>query len=120
MVLLRSQFLTIARARACGAPPARAIAAMLISKMFADWAGAVAHATGRPLTFSITVLVIVVWAFSGCLIRFSDAWQGIVNTGTTKVNYEMVFVYENRQNRNGSPRKAKLDEVVGASAAQNT
>jgi low affinity Fe/Cu permease len=32
---------------------------MLISKMFADWAGAVAHATGRPLTFSITVLVVV-------------------------------------------------------------
>ena len=36
MVLLRSLFLTIARARAFGAPPARAISAMLISKMFAD------------------------------------------------------------------------------------
>ena len=93
---------------------------MLISRIFADWAGAVAHAAGRPLTFSISVLIVALWALSGPVFGFSDTWQLIINTGTTIVTFLMVFLIQNTQNRDGAAIQAKLDELIRASAAQNT
>jgi low affinity Fe/Cu permease len=96
------------------------MSSMLISRIFADWAGAVAHAAGRPLTFSISVLIVALWALSGPVFGFSDTWQLIINTGTTIVTFLMVFLIQNTQNRDGAAIQAKLDELIRASAAQNT
>lgn len=93
---------------------------MSISKLFADLAQSVAHATGRPLTFAVSVIVIIVWALSGPFFSFSDTWQLIINTGTTVVTFLMVFLIQNTQNRDGAAIQAKLDELIRASAAQNT
>ena len=92
---------------------------MPISKIFADFAGAVAHAAGRPLVFALSVLVIVVWAATGPFFGFSDTWQLIINTGTTIVTFLMVFLIQNTQNRDGAAIQTKLDELIRASAAQN-
>ena len=92
---------------------------MPISKIFADFAGAVAHAAGRPLTFFLSVFVILVWAVTGPLFGFSDTWQLIINTGTTIVTFLMVFLIQNTQNRDGAAIQTKLDELIRASAAQN-
>ena len=83
---------------------------MPISKVFAELASAVAHATGKPLTFALCVIVIVLWAVSGPLFGFSDTWQLIVNTGTTIVTFLMVFLIQNTQNRDGAAIQTKLDE----------
>ncbi|WP_046864069.1 low affinity iron permease family protein [Microvirga massiliensis] len=93
---------------------------MSMSKTFGDVAEAVAHATGRPLTFAVCVLVVLVWAVSGPFFHFSDTWQLIINTGTTIVTFLMVFLIQNTQNRDGAAIQAKLDEIIRASAAQNT
>ena len=92
---------------------------MSISKLFSDFAEAVAHASGRPLTFAASVAIIVIWALTGPFFGFSDTWQLIINTGTTIVTFLMVFLIQNTQNRDGAAIQTKLDELIRASAAQN-
>jgi low affinity Fe/Cu permease len=92
---------------------------MSMSQAFADFASRVAHAAGRPLTFTICLALIVLWAAAGPLFGFSDSWQLVVNTGTTIITFLMVFLIQNTQNRDGAAIQAKLDELIRASAAQN-
>jgi low affinity Fe/Cu permease len=92
---------------------------MSASKLFTAWATSVSRATGKPLTFALSALVVVVWAASGPFFGFSDTWQLIINTGTTIVTFLMVFLIQNTQNRDGAAIQAKLDELIRASAAQN-
>ena len=89
------------------------------SKMFTAFAGAVARATGKPLTFALSVVLIIVWAITGPFFGFSDTWQLVINTGTTIVTFLMVFLIQNTQNRDGAAIQTKLDELIRASAAQN-
>src|SRR5690349_17770852 len=85
---------------------------MPISKLFTDFAGTVAHAAGRPLTFALSVIVIVVWAVSGPVFGFSDTWQLVINTATTIVTFLMVFLIQNTQNRDSEAMQVKLDELI--------
>ncbi len=91
----------------------------MISRVFTSFSNWVAQVSGRPITFAICLVVIVIWAFSGPFFGFSDTWQLIVNTGTTIVTFLMVFLIQNTQNRDGAAIQAKLDELIRASAAQN-
>jgi low affinity Fe/Cu permease len=92
---------------------------MSLSRSFSDFAGATARLTGRPATFAACVVVILLWAATGPVFRFSDTWQLIINTGTTIVTFLMVFLIQNTQNRDGAAIQTKLDELIRASAAQN-
>jgi low affinity Fe/Cu permease len=94
-------------------------AQMSLSRNFTDFAEHVAHATGKPITFALCVIVVVLWAVTGPLFQFSDAWQLVINTGTTIVTFLMVFLIQNTQNRDGAAIQTKLDELIRASAAQN-
>ena len=76
---------------------------------FAKWT---ARASGRPMTFTVAVLVIAVWAITGPVFGFSDAWQLIINTGTTIVTFLMVFLIQNTQNRDAEAIQIKLDELI--------
>src|SRR5216117_2224823 len=92
---------------------------MSISKLFTRFANAVARTTGKPITFALCCLIIVVWAVTGPIFGFSDTWQLIINTGTTIITFLMVFLIQNTQNRDGAAIQTKLDELIRASAAQN-
>jgi low affinity Fe/Cu permease len=81
-------------------------------KLFTRIATMIATAAGQPLTFILAVAIIVVWAVSGPLFRWSDTWQLVVNTGTTIVTFLMVFLIQNSQNRDGAAMQAKLDELL--------
>ena len=89
------------------------------SKAFTSFAAAVARATGKPLTFALSVVLIIVWAVTGPFFGFSDTWQLVINTGTTIVTFLMVFLIQNTQARDGAAIQTKLDELIRASAAQN-
>jgi len=80
--------------------------------LFARTANAVAHASGRPSTFALCCLVVIVWAASGPMFHYSDTWQLVINTGTTIVTFLMVFLIQNTQNRDGAALQAKLDELI--------
>jgi low affinity Fe/Cu permease len=90
-----------------------------MSRLFSSFAEAIARASGKPLTFAASVVLIIVWALSGPAFGFSDTWQLVINTGTTIVTFLMVFLIQNTQNRDGAAIQAKLDELIRASAAQN-
>ena len=81
---------------------------------FTRFATAAARATGRPGTFVLAVLIIVVWAFTGPIFGFSDTWQLIINTGTTIVTFLMVFLIQNTQNRDSEAMHVKMDELTRA------
>jgi len=76
---------------------------------FATWT---AGATGRPMTFILACLIIVVWGVTGPLFGYSDTWQLVINTGTTIVTFLMVFLIQNTQNRDSKATQLKLDELI--------
>lgn len=86
---------------------------------FTKFSTAVAEYSGRPVTFALAVATIVVWGITGPLFGFSEAWQLVVNTGTTIVTFLMVFVLQNSQNRDAKAVQAKLDELILTSSAEN-
>ena len=92
---------------------------MSASKVFTHFSNAVAHAAGKPITFVVCVLSIVLWAASGPIFGFSDTWQLIINTSTTIITFLMVFLIQNTQNRDGAAMQAKLDELIRASESRN-
>jgi low affinity Fe/Cu permease len=77
--------------------------------------------SGRPVTFALAALTIVVWGATGPLFNYSDTWQLVINTGTTIVTFLMVFIIQNTQNRDGAAIQAKLDELIRSNkTAQNS
>jgi len=85
-----------------------------MDRFFTQVAGKCAHWMGQPLAFIISTLLIVLWAFSGPPLHYSDTWQLIVNTATTVLTFLAVFLIQNSQNRDGAAIQAKLDEILRA------
>ncbi len=91
-----------------------------MKRTFADIATAIAHRSGRPITFLLAAFIVIVWAVTGPMFHYSDTWQLVINTGTTIITFLMVFIIQNTQNRDSAAVQAKLDELIRVSAAQNT
>lgn len=85
-----------------------------MEKLFTKIANAVAHASGKPVTFILCCGIILAWAVSGPVFGFSDTWQLVINTGTTIVTFLMVFLIQNTQNRDTQALQIKLDELIRA------
>ena len=84
------------------------------SSVFTRFARWISAATGRPVTFTLAVLIIVLWSITGPFFGFSDTWQLVINTGTTIVTFLMVFLIQNTQNRDTEALQIKLDELIRA------
>jgi low affinity Fe/Cu permease len=78
---------------------------------FAKWTSRI---TGRPVAFVVCVAIIVIWATTGPIFKFSDTWQLVINTGTTIITFLMVFLIQNTQNRDSEAIHLKLDELIRA------
>jgi low affinity Fe/Cu permease len=89
---------------------------MIATNGFNRFANRVARSAGNSSSFGLAVLVIVGWAVTGPLFRFSDTWQLAINTGTTIVTFLMVFLIQNTQNRDSLATQMKLDEIIRATA----
>jgi low affinity Fe/Cu permease len=81
---------------------------------FSWFARETSHVAGSPITFLLAVLLIIVWAATGPLFRYSDTWQLVINTGTTIVTFLMVFLIQNTQNRDSLAVQIKLAELIVA------
>lgn len=85
-----------------------------VSDTFDKLAQWTAHHAGRPSSFALAVVAIVVWGASGPLFGWSDTWQLVINTGTTIVTFLMVFLIQNTQNRDTQALQLKIDELIRA------
>jgi len=89
------------------------------SHLFSRFASTMSELSGRPVTFSLAVGLVFLWAVTGPIFGFSETWQLVINTATTIVTFLMVFVLQNSQNRDGRALQAKIDELILTSQAQN-
>ncbi len=87
---------------------------------FSKFARAVAFGSGRPITFGLACLIILLWGVTGPLFHFSDTWQLVINTSTTIITFLMVFLIQNTQNRDSQATQLKLDELIRAVEGAHT
>jgi len=81
---------------------------------FGKFAASSSQYLGSKWAFILAIAIIVVWALTGPIFRYSDTWQLIINTGTTIVTFLMVFLIQNTQNRDARAIHLKLNELIHA------
>lgn len=79
----------------------------LTADMVTKWAGSPPAVIG-------SVLIVLLWAVTGPMFGFSDTWQLVINTGTTILTFNMVFLIQTTQNRDSRAVHVKLDEIIDA------
>src|SRR5436190_10178584 len=83
-----------------------------MKELFRKFAQTVSTVVGSSWAFILAVAIVVVWAATGPLFRFSNTWQLVINTGTTIITFLMVFLIQNTQNRDNKAIHLKLDELI--------
>ncbi|MGX5818038.1 low affinity iron permease family protein [Chitinophaga lutea] len=81
---------------------------------FERLSSSVTAVTGTPWAFLIATAVIIIWAITGPIFKFSDTWQLVINTGTTIITFLMVFVIQKSQNKDSKSIQLKLNELIAA------
>jgi low affinity Fe/Cu permease len=71
--------------------------------------------TGSPWAFIIALVLIIVWAVTGPIFKFSDTWQLVINTSTTIITFLMVFIIQQTQNKDTTAIHLKLNELIASS-----
>ena len=84
--------------------------------LFDRMAERASRAAGNAWAFGIAVSILVVWALTGPLLKFSNTWQLIINTGTTIVTFLMVFLIQHSSNKDSEAIQIKLDELLSATS----
>ena len=74
---------------------------------------------GRSYAFISALIIVIVWAITGPFFHYSDAWQLVINTGTTIVTFLAVFLMQHTQVKDTLAIQLKLDELIRASKASN-
>lgn len=82
------------------------------AKFFDRLANQVTRISGKPMAFIMAVVLILVWALTGPIFKFSDTWQLVINTGTTIITFLMVFIIQQTQNKDTIALHLKLNELI--------
>jgi len=74
----------------------------------------VSCAFGSPWALATAVALVTAWALTGHYFDYSDAWQLVINTGTTIVTFLMAFLIQATQYRESKALHLKIDELIRA------
>lgn len=85
-----------------------------VRSVFRSLATQSALALGSPWAFAVAVGLVLAWAATGPYFGYSEAWQLVINTGTTIATFLLVFVLQNTQIRDTKALNLKLDELLRA------
>jgi low affinity Fe/Cu permease len=66
------------------------------------------------MAFGLAIGIIVIWALTGPLFRYSNAWLLVINTVASIITFLMIFLIRNAQNRESEAVQLKLDELIRA------
>jgi len=91
-----------------------------MKEAFRRAASKVSGAAGNSSTFLGALLIVLIWAATGPIFKFSNTWQLVINTGTTIITFLMVFLIQNTQNRDSKAMQLKLDELIRSGQARNS
>jgi low affinity Fe/Cu permease len=91
-----------------------------MNELFRKFSQLMSQAVGSYWAFILATTVIVIWALTGPLFKYSDTWQLVINTGTTIITFLMVFLIQNTQNRDAKAIHLKLDELIKGVAGART
>lgn len=81
---------------------------------FERFSSSVTRLTGSTGAFIIAFSLVLIWAVCGPVFHFSEAWQMVINTGTTIITFLMVFIIQKAQNKDSLAIHLKLNELVAA------
>jgi low affinity Fe/Cu permease len=81
---------------------------------FERFAITVTKATGSTIAFIVAFVLVLIWGATGPVFHYSEAWQMIINTGTTIITFLMVFLIQKAQNKDSLAIQLKLNELVAA------
>ena len=81
---------------------------------FARLAEHITKFSGTTLAFCLAAAVVLVWALTGPLFKYSETWQLVINTGTTIITFLMVFLIQRAQNKDSLVLHLKLNELIAA------
>jgi low affinity Fe/Cu permease len=101
------------------APTNGSMTRVLLAERFRAFACKASLRLGSHWAFLIAVVTVLAWLLTGPLFHFSNAWQLVINTGTTIVTFLMVFLIQATQNRDATAVHLKLDELIRSSKARN-
>src|SRR3954451_15427966 len=85
-----------------------------MNELFRKFAQKAAQVVGSSWSFIVAALMILIWALTGPIFKYSDTWQLVINTSTTIITFLMVFLIQNTQNRDAKSIHLKLDELIKA------
>ncbi|WP_261511806.1 low affinity iron permease family protein [Chryseobacterium paludis] len=84
------------------------------NNFFDKFADKAVYFTGSAAAFILASILVIVWAATGPLFKFSETWQMVINTGTTIVTFLMVFLIQKAQNKDSKAIQIKLNELISA------
>jgi low affinity Fe/Cu permease len=79
---------------------------------FEKAASKITRVTGSSAAFLIAIALILIWALTGPIFKYSDTWQLVINTSTTIVTFLMVFIIQQSQNKDSLAIQLKLNELI--------
>lgn len=82
--------------------------------IFEKFSHVITKATGSSAAFIIAFIIIIAWALTGPIFKFSDTWQLVINTGTTIITFLMVFIIQQSQNKDTIAVHLKLNELIAS------
>lgn len=85
-----------------------------INSFFERFANAATKFTGSSVAFISATIIVIVWAVTGPVFKYSETWQLVINTGTTIITFLMVFLIQKAQNKDGKAIQLKLNELIAA------
>ena len=90
-----------------------------VTRAFDTFASSVTRIAGSPIAFGLAIIIVIVWGITGPLFHYSDAWQLVINTGTTIITFLMVFLLQQSQNKDSVAMHLKLNELLASHRAAN-